>query len=121
MFGIGIDIVQVNRFKRWFENPMLLERFFHKEELADVLSRGVGKTQSLAARFAAKEAFGKALGTGLTGLSLKDIYVKNNKNGMPEMVLVGSAKAVFEASDANQVHLSLSHEKNYAVAIVAVS
>ncbi|MDR0785791.1 MAG: holo-ACP synthase [Treponema sp.] len=120
MLGIGVDVVRVERFKRWLEKPLLLERFFHAEELAVVLSRGAGKTQSLAARFAAKEAFGKALGTGLAGLSLKDVYVKNNENGKPELILRGAAKAALETSGAKQAHLSLSHEKDYAVAVVAI-
>ncbi|MDR0645013.1 MAG: holo-ACP synthase [Treponema sp.] len=120
MLGIGVDIVRVGRFERWLEKPVLLERFFHAEELAIALSRGAGRAPSLAARFAAKEAFGKALGSGLVGLSLKDICVKNDEHGKPELALSGTAKAVFEASGAQRVHLSLSHEKDYVIAITAI-
>jgi holo-[acyl-carrier protein] synthase len=120
LLGIGVDVVRVARFEKWLEKPALLERFFHTEELETALSRGAGTTQSLAARFAAKEAFGKALGTGLAGLSLKDVYVKNNKRGKPELALLGAAKSAFEALGAQRAHLSLSHEKDYAVAVVAI-
>jgi holo-[acyl-carrier protein] synthase len=117
--GIGIDVVRVHRMDKWRRTPGLLERFFCAEELAAVLlGKGVG--QSLAARFAAKEAFGKALGTGLAGIVLKDIMVVNQQNGRPEFLVVGTARAALEKSGANRVHLSLTHEKDNAVAMVVL-
>ncbi len=67
--GIGLDVVHVSRLERWQQIPGLLDRYFHPEELKTALSRGSGSTLSLAARFAAKEAFGKAVGTGLCGIT----------------------------------------------------
>ncbi|AEE16595.1 holo-ACP synthase [Treponema brennaborense] len=120
IIGIGIDIVKVTRFIRWTENRNLAERFFHCDELT-VLDRGGSRAaESLAVRFAAKEAFGKALGSGLTGLTLQDICVVPDFRGRPHLELHGSAKKLFELSGANTVHVSLSHETEYAVAYVVL-
>ncbi|MCL2758787.1 MAG: holo-ACP synthase [Treponema sp.] len=116
--GIGIDIVQIGRMEGWIRNLKLLERYFHPEELALASSRKNSASQTLAARFAAKEAFGKALGTGLTDIALKDIMITNEKNGKPEIVLFNTAQTAFEKSGANKVHISLSHERENAIAVI---
>lgn len=120
IIGIGIDVVHVHRMGRWCSTPGLLERFFHPQELSQAISRGSGAELSLAARFAAKEAFGKALGTGLTGIVLKDIMVANRHNGSPDIHVEGTALAALKKSEANRVHLSLTHEKDNAVAMVVL-
>jgi holo-[acyl-carrier protein] synthase len=106
--------------ERWLAAPGLLERYFHPRELEASLSRGKGGAHSLAARFAAKEAFGKALGTGLAGIALKDIIVSNSHNGRPEIHVVNTALGALEKSGANRVHLSLTHEHEYAAASVVL-
>ena len=116
--GVGVDIVEVKRMERWLNNPNLLERYFHNEEVAFVFSRGKSARQTLAARFAAKEAFGKALGTGLAEISLKDIMVVNNENGKPDLKLFGTAQKALENSGSCKAHISLSHEKENAIAMV---
>ncbi|MDR1252149.1 MAG: holo-ACP synthase [Treponema sp.] len=118
--GIGVDVIHVQRIERWHNIPGLLERYFHPQELAAALSRKSGAALSLAARFAAKEAFGKALGTGLAGIVLKDIMVINQYNNRPEIQVLGTARAALEKSGANRVHLSLSHERDNAIAIVVL-
>jgi holo-[acyl-carrier protein] synthase len=118
--GIGVDIVNVSRMERWRLSPGLAERYYHPEELASALSRGEGANLALAARFAAKEAFGKALGTGLKDIVLKDISVVNLPNGRPEILVTASAQAALEKSGANKMHLSLSHEKDNAVAMIVL-
>jgi len=118
--GIGVDVVHVNRMERWRKIPGLLERFFHPEELSAVLAKGSGFELSLAARFAAKEAFGKALGTGLAGIVLKDIMVKNRHNGQPEILVTGTALAALRQSGAGRIHLSLTHERDNAIAMVVL-
>jgi holo-[acyl-carrier protein] synthase len=118
--GVGIDVVHVHRMERWRKTPGLLGRYFHPEELSASLSKGGGVDLSLAARFAAKEAFGKALGTGLAGIVLKDIMVKNRHNGQPEIEVFGSARAALERSGAHRVHLSLTHEQDNAIAMVVL-
>ncbi|MCL2720913.1 MAG: holo-ACP synthase [Treponema sp.] len=118
--GIGIDIVQIERMEHWLLNSRLLERFFHADELAVVSQKEKNAAQSLAARFAAKEAFGKALGTGLANLELKDIIVINNDNGKPVIKLTGTALKAFNKSGADNVHISLSHEKENAIAMIVL-
>ena len=118
--GIGIDIVRIQRMERWLFMPGLLERYFHPRELEVSISRGKNDAHSLAARFAAKEAFGKALGTGLAGIVLKDIMVINSNNGKPEIEVVNTALSALENSGADRVHLSLTHEHEYAAAMVVL-
>ncbi|MDR1029608.1 MAG: holo-ACP synthase [Treponema sp.] len=120
IIGIGVDVVHGYRLERWRRIPGLLERYFHPDELQTALSRGRGAALSLAARFAAKEAFGKALGTGLTGIVLKDIMVANQYNGRPEIRFFGTALRALAQSGANRVHLSLTHEQDNAVAMVVL-
>ena len=106
--------------ERWRKKTGLSERYFHPEELAAAQSRGSGAGISLAARFAAKEAFSKALGTGLEGIALKDILVVNLGNGRPEMQVFGTAQAALKKNGADKVHLSLTHETDNAVAMVVL-
>ena len=120
IIGIGVDVVHVCRIDRWIGVPGLPERFFHPEELASAMSRGSSTALSLAARFAAKEAFGKALGTGLRGIRLADIRVINNHNGRPDIELYGSARKRFEDSGATRIFLSLTHERDNAIAMVVM-
>jgi len=118
--GVGIDVVHVTRMRRWRGIPGLLERYFHPDELSAVIEKGSGTELSLAARFAAKEAFGKALGTGLAGITLKDIMVKNRHNGQPEVLVLNTALAALEHSGAVRIHVSLTHERDNAIAMVVL-
>ena len=118
--GIGIDIVHVRRLERWQKIPGLLERFFHSDELLSARNKGAGAALSLAARFAAKEAFGKALGTGLKGIVLKDIVVVNRHNGSPVIEVFGTARRALEKSGAGRIHISLTHERDNAVAMIVL-
>ncbi|MDR0389842.1 MAG: holo-ACP synthase [Spirochaetaceae bacterium] len=118
--GIGIDVVHVKRLKKWIDTPGLLERFFHPEELELSRSRGKGAALSLAARFAAKEALGKALGTGLSGIVLKDILVVNSHNGKPEIKLFDTAQSALEKTGASRIHISLTHERDNALAMIVL-
>ncbi len=120
IIGVGLDVVHVTRLERWQKIPGLFERYFHPEELEAALRKGSGATLSLAARFAAKEAFGKAIGTGLSGITLKNILVLNNHNGKPCMQLFGNALAAFSASGGEIIHLSLTHERDNALAMVVI-
>ena len=118
--GIGVDVVHVHRMERWQKIPGLLERYFHPDELSAARAKGSGANLSLAARFAAKEAFGKALGTGLAGIVLREIMVKNRHNGQPEIFLSGTALNALRQSGAARIHLSLTHERDNAVAMVVL-
>jgi len=116
--GIGTDLVENRRLESWLTRPRLLSKYFTERELDDV-GTSAHPCASLAARFAAKEAFGKALGTGLRGLSLKDIETRRAPGGKPGLHLSGSARRILESQGA-RVHLSLSHEAAYSVAFVVL-
>ncbi len=118
--GTGIDIVKNKRFEKWLQNQKLLERFFHPVEVEYSISRKGAASQHLAARFASKEAFVKALGTGFSGINLKDICVSNEPSGKPVLKLEGTAAEKLSLSGANSVHLSISHEREYTVAMVTL-
>lgn len=120
IIGVGVDIVSVERMRHWYHRPGLLARFFHPDEIESVHRRKSGAVLSLAARFAAKEAFGKALGTGMRNLVLKDIQVVNTHNGQPAIKLYNTALAALEKHKGVLVHLSLTHEEHSAVAVVII-
>lgn len=118
ILGIGTDLVENRRLESWLSQPRLLSKYFTDQELADVSSSS-HPSASLAARFAAKEAFGKALGTGLAGLALKDIETRRGPGGKPDLNLAGSARRALDARGA-RAHLSLTHERDYSLAFVVL-
>lgn len=120
ILGIGIDVIQVERIRRWKEVAGLFERYFHPQELETARRNGKNGILSLAARFAAKEAFGKAVGTGVGGFSLKDIEVINDPHGKPELRLHGKAREVLDRLGGNRVLVSLTHEEDNAIAMVVI-
>ncbi len=120
ILGVGLDVVSVDRLRRWKNIPGLFQRFFNPKELEVALPRGETGILSLAARFAAKEAFGKALGGGIRGFALKEIAVMNDPYGKPYMVLSGNAERAFIASGASKIHVSLTHEHDNALAMVVI-
>jgi len=116
--GIGTDITEVKRFEKWVKNPEMLQRFFNEKEMSSAKSDSA-KCQHYAARFAAKEAFSKALGTGITGFNLKDVYITNNSEGAPLLNIEGAALSLMKERLGNcNAFVSLSHEKEYAIAYV---
>ena len=117
--GIGTDISEVKRFLKWIKNPSLYNRFFNEKEIMDKGTDNA-KCQHYAARFAAKEAFSKALGTGLI-FDLKDVFITNNEEGKPLLNVIGKAADILEEKYGKCVlHVSLSHEKEYAIAFVVI-
>jgi len=118
--GIGIDMVKIARLESWIKEANLYARFFHPDEIAIFHNRGRHNIVSLAARFAAKEAFGKALGTGLKGFSLREIAVVNDEHGRPHMCLYGKAAQVFKNRGGGSIFISLNHEVDYALAMVII-
>ena len=119
ILGIGVDIIKTSRVLVWKDNKRLAMRFFSKEELDYIYSKGELAHLSFASHFAAKEAYGKALGVGLKGMKLKDISV-HFFEGRPVLRLKNNAKMIFEAKGGRYIHLSLSHEKENAVAFVVI-
>lgn len=120
IYGIGTDITKVNRFEKWVKNPEILKRFFHELEIVEKKNVNAA-CEHYASRFAVKEAFSKALGTGFTGFDLKEICVTKNDEGKPFVSLSGKAADLFlERCGKAAIHLSISHEKEYAIAYVII-
>lgn len=120
--GIGTDIVRVERFRKFLTAGKLaiIERIFTGDERAYALSKNDPATH-LAARFAAKEAFLKALGLGLRdGISWQDMQIRNDALGKPSLTFSGRAAELVAARGLTRVQLSYSHERDYAVAMVTV-
>lgn len=122
IFGTGVDIVEIARFERFLQqgNDALFQRLFTPVEIEYC----AGKRQSAqhyALRFAAKESFMKALGTGLRdGLSWKDMEVVNDPLGKPELVLYRRALEMFREAGLAACFLSLSHDAGCAIAMVVL-
>jgi holo-[acyl-carrier protein] synthase len=113
---IGVDIIEISRIRqsldRWGER--FLQRVFTNPEIE--LYRG--KTESLAARFAGKEASMKALNVPDSGLSWKDIEILSGPNGQPVVNLYGSAREEAVKLGLSGLEISLSHSREYAIALV---
>ncbi len=119
ILGLGTDIIAVARIDRVIKNnPRFIEKVFSPGE-QEYCSSKANPAQSYAARFAAKEAFMKALGTGWDeGISWNQIEVVNDAKGKPSLNLSGTTGTLVKSRSIGQIHLSLSHEKDYAIATV---
>lgn len=118
--GLGVDTIELERIERVYReyNPRFIDRVYSDNEKEYAL-RFKDPVPRLAARFAAKEACMKALGTGWNfGVRWRDISVVNNRMGKPDLVLSGKAKDFFEKTGATHIHLSLTHSRKYATAVV---
>ncbi len=114
--GIGTDIVQIARLAQSLEK--IGTRAFTPKELAYAESFR-DSAAHLAGRWAAKEALAKALGCGFGGkCAWQDIEIVNDDSGKPVMSLTGTACETFAALGGKNIHLSISHEKDYATAFV---
>ena len=113
--GIGIDIIEIDRVKSAVKKfkSNFLKKVFTDREIQYCTSRKALKYPELAARFAAKEAYSKALGTGMKGIKWKQIEIMNNGDGKP-MIYIGKKLK-------RNAQVSLSHSLNYATAVVLVS
>ena len=124
LFGIGTDIVQINRLKKILKNKSSMARLFNKDEISKC-KRTKKTFNCFAKRFAAKEAFSKALGTGISkGIYFNQIVVLNEKNGKPFIKLFDQTKKKVEKKlkkKKYKISLSLTDEKSYAVAFVTIS
>ena len=115
IIGIGVDIVKVKRIKKALERTEgFCKGVFSLEEIA-YFSNKNNKYETAAGFFAAKEAFSKALGTGIRGFRLTDIVVKNNSLGKPDIYISNKIKNKFKL-EGNKIHLSISHTDEEAIA-----
>ena len=119
--GIGTDIIDIVRIKKIIaKDGRFIEKVFTGSEISycESMSR---REIHYAARFAAKEALFKALGTGYRdGMSWKDISVKNDELGKPGIELSGKTLDNFKKKKLRNIHLSISHTKEYAVSFVVI-
>ena len=118
--SIGIDIVEVYRIRDTIaRTPRFATRVFTAGEREYCDGKGAQSAQSYAARFAAKEAFLKALKTGWRGkIAWHDVEVVSDDDGVPTLNITGEAKKILENLGANRVHISISHTTDHAVAQV---
>ena len=120
IIGIGCDIIEINRVEKAVQNDSFKKRVFTEAEIAYCESRGKQQFASFAARFAAKEAVLKALGTGLRGGELIEIEVLNDELGCPQMSLRGYYEELAKSKGVGKIHVTLSHSKDSAMAYVVL-
>ena len=122
IFGIGTDIVEVARIEASIAQfgVEFAKRILAESELA-AYEKSAIKARFLAKRFAAKEAFSKALGTGLRApATFQNIAVSHDHLGKPILVLAAELQTFLAAKNISQTHISISDEKNLAAAFVVL-
>jgi len=124
IYGIGTDIVSIKRIKLSLKKKKFTKRIYSEQEVLKC-RKAANQHNCFAKRFAAKEAFSKALGTGISkGINFNEITVLNNKSGKPYIYLKGETKKKIKKilkQKKTKISLSLSDEKDYAVAFVTIS
>ena len=122
ILGIGTDIVEVARIEKLLHDKRkeFLARVFTLTEIEYCRAKARAEIH-FAARFAAKEAFMKAIGTGWSqGVGFNQIGVSNNEEGKPALEITGAAKAVLDGFGPSSLWLSMSHTREYATATVII-
>ncbi|MBE0598940.1 MAG: holo-ACP synthase [Desulfuromonadales bacterium] len=120
--GVGVDLARIERFRRFLEKGKggVIERLFTAGEQAYAAGKR-DPAPHLAARFAAKEAYLKALGLGLReGMSWQEVEVVHDHLGCPSLRLTGRAGEIFHQRGLRSAHLSYSHDGDYAIATVVL-
>lgn len=120
IIGIGCDTIEIKRVEKAVQRDAFVKKVFSAAETEYCKSKGAQQYASFAARFAAKEAVVKALGTGFRGGSFTEIEVMNDGLGKPELVLTGYYKELAVQKGVKRCHLSLSHSKDTAIAYVVM-
>ncbi len=115
--GIGTDIVEIDRIKKTAEKQSFLDKLFTLPEQR--LFHGTN-FDTLAGKFAAKEAIAKAFGTGFKGCSPLEIEIIRKSSGQPYVNLYGNAKKIFDDLGGKNVFITISHSKDNAVAFAVI-
>lgn len=117
---VGTDICQLDRIESTYKKfgNKFLRRVLTKNEIKYVISNKNNLISRLAGRFAAKEAVSKVLGTGLRGVYFKEIEIIREESGAPIIVLHKRAKQIAEEKYLENFEISISHEREFAIAIV---
>ena len=119
MIGLGTDIIEIERIQKAVAKKNFRDNVFTENEQNYCESRGKNSAASYAARFAAKEAFFKALGTGIF-TRLTDVEVINDERGAPKIFLRGRAKTLAESKGVEKIFISLSHSRHFATATCTI-
>lgn len=115
----GCDLIEIERIAKALQRENFCMRIYTAAELSYAESKkNQRKAASLAAVFAAKEAVAKALGVGLGQIGWREIEVRHDELGKPFVALSGRARALAEERGVKNIHLSLSHSREYALAMV---
>lgn len=117
IIGTGIDITEIKRIENALLKGDFLGRFFTENE-AEYFATKKNSAESVAGAFCSKEAFSKALGTGIRNFNLKDIEVLHTELGKPYIKLHKNAKDICESMGVKNIFLSISHSDAYAIANV---
>jgi holo-[acyl-carrier protein] synthase len=121
VLGVGTDLMETKRIEVSIDRygERFLERVFTPGEIAYCLRKKKNAAESFAARFAAKEAGAKALGTGISrGVTWKELEVRREENGRPTLHLSGRAAELAGAMGVRRMQLSLTHSRELAMAVV---
>jgi holo-[acyl-carrier protein] synthase len=118
--GIGIDIIELERIKKALGRRQFAQRVFTDGEQVYCESRGAQRYASYAARFAGKEAVLKALGTGLSKGEWREVEILPDQLGRPVVKLSGYFKELARQKGVVDVHISLTHSREYAAAQVII-
>ena len=122
VLGIGTDLIETSRVRESMDRfgQRFLDRIFTAQEIG-YCQRKKNAAESFAARFAAKEAGAKALGTGISrGISWKELEVRREASGRPTLHLSGRAAELAKAMGVQRTQLSLTHSRDLAMAVVVV-
>ena len=116
--GTGVDLIEISRIKNSMKkySGKFEERVFTSKEI-DYCRSKADPSKHFAARFAAKEAVLKSLGTGMAeGITWKDMEILNQASGRPILTLTGKGRDIFESLGLRHIHISITHDRQYAVA-----
>ena len=124
IYGVGTDIANIKRINKSLKNKEFIKRLFNKDEIKRCNNQ-LNKANCYAKRFAAKEAFSKAIGTGISkGINFNEIIVHNSKLGKPYIKLLGGTKKIVNKilnKKRISIYLSLSDDKPFAIATVILT
>ncbi len=116
IIGIGTDIVYLPRIKKVLERfgERFCKKIFKPKELRNLTCEEIG------GKFSAKESFVKALGTGFRGISFYDLEILNDNKGKPYVMVSKKIREKFFNNEDIRIHLSISHEKDYAISFIVL-
>jgi holo-[acyl-carrier protein] synthase len=122
IYGVGVDLVDITRMGRVINKwgDRFIDRVFTTREVA-ICSYSSKSASRFALRFAAKEAFSKAIGLGMRkGIRWRDVEVFHHPSGRPDLMIAGKARSLCHKEGITRWHVSLSDDGNYGVAVVVL-